>query len=61
MTDFLKGNFKVKNEVKNSEQIAEVSTEQAFEREAMKRLGGSICFVSKQRVNWGEVQNKLKE
>ena len=31
----------------------EETLEDRFEREAMQKLGGSIAFVSKKKVNWG--------
>lgn len=51
MSDFLKGNFETKRKVNIKEKDAE-SLEERFEREALKRLGGSICFVSKRKVMW---------
>ena len=53
MSDLLKGNFKTKNEVKIKE-ILEPSLEERFEREALKKLGGSIAYVSKRRVMWNK-------
>jgi hypothetical protein len=53
MNDLLKGNFKTKNEVKIKE-ILEPSLEERFEREALKKLGGSIAYVSKRRVMWNK-------
>jgi len=50
MSDVLKGNFEPKQSVQAEEKT--ISTEEKFEREAMKRLGGSICFVSKKKVKW---------
>jgi hypothetical protein len=47
----LKGNFETKNEVSGPEE-QEKTLEQQFEKEATKRLGGSIAFVSKQKVMW---------
>ena len=56
MSDLLKGNFKTKKEVKPEEPAnkEEDSLETQFEREALKRLGGSIAFVSKKKVMWSE-------
>ena len=51
MNDFLKGNFEVKNKLDGEDGKAE-SLEDRFEREALKRLGGSIAFVSKKKVRW---------
>jgi len=51
MSDLLKGNFQVRNDVIDAP-TTEISLEARFEREIMNRLGGSICFVSKQKVAW---------
>jgi len=51
MSDILKGNFPTKRTVK-VEQKPEDSLEDRFEREALKKLGGSIAFVSKKKVSW---------
>ena len=50
MSDLLRGNFKPKRQV-TAEKAAE-DLEERFEREALKRLGGSIAFVSKKKVKW---------
>jgi hypothetical protein len=53
MSSVLKGNFQTKKEVKVEETRADAdNAEDRFEREAMKRLGGSIAFVSKKKVMW---------
>ncbi len=54
MSEFLKGNFKIKREVDSPDAGEEESLEKRFEREALKKLGGSIAFVSKKKVLWGE-------
>jgi hypothetical protein len=51
MSDLLKGNFKTRNEVVAPEMLPE-TLEDRFERTALKRLGGSIAFVSKKKVMW---------
>ena len=51
MPDILKGNFKTKNPVSGEPQ-GEKSLEDKFEKAALKRLGGSIAFVSKRKVMW---------
>lgn len=52
MTSVLKGNFQPQKQVeKKTEQVAD-DLESQFEREALKRLGGSIAFVSKNKVTW---------
>lgn len=55
MPDVLKGNFATKKKVAAATDDGD-SLEKRFEREALKRLGGSIAFVSKKRVDW-----KLKD
>jgi len=51
LADVLKGNFIPKKKVTVSEH-EEGDLESRFEREALKRLGGSIAFVSKKKVKW---------
>ena len=51
MSELLKGNFDVKNKVVEKEKGSE-NLEERFEREILKKIGGSICFVSKQKVIW---------
>lgn len=51
MSDILKGNFNTKNKVVAPEAQPE-TLEDRFERTALKRLGGSIAFVSKKKVMW---------
>jgi hypothetical protein len=51
MTQLLKGNFAVKKPVETGE--AEEDLTSRFEREALKRLGGSIAFVSKKKFLYG--------
>ena len=52
MTELLKGNFKTKNIVSDKGDKENESLEQRFEKEALKKLGGSIAFVSKKKVMW---------
>ncbi len=51
MSDILRGNFKTKNPIQ-TEPEGEKTLEDKFEKEALKRLGGSIAFVSKRKVMW---------
>jgi hypothetical protein len=51
MANVLKGNFSTKKPVA-ADQKAPESLEERFEREALKKLGGSIAFVSKKKVTW---------
>ena len=59
MNDILKGNFKTTKPVNAPLEAKENSFEERFEQEALKRLGGSIAFVSKQKVVWDD--NDLKK
>lgn len=51
MPKILKGNFETRNPVNVGPEKSK-SLEERFEREALKRLGGSIAFVSKKKVAW---------
>lgn len=59
MSEFLKGNFKTKEEVDSPETGEDDSLEKRFEREALKKIGGSIAFVSKKKVFWGDKDMKV--
>ncbi len=50
MNDLLKGNFQTKKSVSGVED--QESIEDRFEREVLKKLGGSISFVKKKKVKW---------
>lgn len=54
MSSVLKGNFTTGKTVSapKEEQVQSKDLESMFENEAMKRLGGSIAFVSKKKVAW---------
>lgn len=54
--EFLKGNFTPKNKVVEEDKAE--TLEERFEREALKRLGGSIAFVSKKKVMWDNKGDK---
>ena len=43
----LKGNYKLKNQIKKKKLSQEEELEMKFEKEAQKRLGGSMVYVSK--------------
>jgi hypothetical protein len=61
MKEFLKGNYKLDAVIKESEAEAEAGATQAFERKALSRLGGSICFVSKKNFLWEGDSTKKQE
>jgi len=52
MKEFLKGNYKAATEIKEPVGEARSQLEAEFERKALSRLGGSICFVSKKAFIW---------
>lgn len=52
MKEFLKGNYKVDTEIKEAVDEERSQLEAEFERKALSRLGGSICFVSKKAFVW---------
>ena len=52
MTEYLKGNYELKVEIEERQEDAEASATDEFERKALSRLGGSICFVSKKGFLW---------
>lgn len=47
----LKGNYKLRS-INKKKLTEEEQLEEAFEKEAKKRLGGSMVYVSKKKVNW---------
>jgi hypothetical protein len=51
MRQFLRGNYTLDVVIEEPEKGAEDATD-AFERRALSRLGGSICFVSKKGFLW---------
>ena len=50
MKEYLKGNYTL--EVTIKEPTVEIDQTEAFEKKALSRLGGSICFVSKKGFLW---------
>jgi len=50
--NFLKGSYKLKNKIKKKKLTKEQKLEQEFESNAKKRIGGSMVYVSKDKVNW---------
>jgi hypothetical protein len=51
MTEFLKGNYALKSDIRETA-ADEPDTTDEFEKKALSRLGGSICFVSKKGFLW---------
>jgi len=54
MTSVLKGNFQAAKAVDAKTRAEPDDLESRFEREAMKKLGGSIAYVAKKKVKWAE-------
>lgn len=58
MNQYLKGNYTLDVTIVDPNEAAEDNTS-AFERKALSRLGGSICFVSKKAFLWtGEANER---
>jgi hypothetical protein len=51
MKEFLKGNYKVEADIEETKDETADSTDE-FEKKALSRLGGSICFVRRKGFIW---------
>jgi hypothetical protein len=49
--EFLKGNYTLKTVIKEPA-VSDTNSTDEFEKKALSRLGGSICFVSKKGFLW---------
>ena len=52
MKEFLKGNYKLDRVIEEPEDAENAGATDEFEKKALSRLGGSICFVSKKGFLW---------
>lgn len=52
MSSVLKGNYETGNKIEAGKKKEAATLEEKFEHEALKRLGGSIAYVSKKKVTW---------
>ena len=52
MTEYLKGNYRVDAKITEPAEAKEAKSTEEFERKALARLGGSVCFVSKKGFLW---------
>lgn len=52
MSEYLKGNYKLDVSIDATTDDEESSATSDFEKKALARLGGSICFVSKKGFLW---------
>ena len=50
MNEYLKGNYELDAKIEEAADVADSADE--FERKALSRLGGSICFVSTKKLMW---------
>ncbi|MBF0166030.1 MAG: hypothetical protein HQL45_00250 [Alphaproteobacteria bacterium] len=57
MTSVLKGNFQAAKSVEAKDKPEADDLDSRFEREAMKKLGGSIAYVAKKKIKWAEDEN----
>ena len=62
MSEYLKGNYSVDSNRQpsgsiKSEEEAEHSPQQEFERRALAKLGGSIAFIAKPSLVWNGDDN----
>ena len=58
MSEFLKGNYKLDAKIEDKADATDSTDE--FEKKALSRLGGSICFVSKKSLIWNGDKDKAK-
>lgn len=58
MTSVLKGNFQTARAVSPRTNSEAEDLDTRFEREAMKKLGGSIAYVAKKKIKWAEGDGK---
>ena len=58
MPEFLKGNYKLDAKIEDNADATDSTDE--FEKKALSRLGGSICFVSKKSLIWNGDKDKAK-
>lgn len=58
MSSVLKGNFTPAKTVEAKNTAEADDLDSRFEREAMKKLGGSIAYVAKKKVKWADEDDK---
>lgn len=52
MTQYLRGNYELEVVIVEPDDAEAADATDAFEKKALSRLGGSICFVSKKGFLW---------
>lgn len=62
MSELLRGNFKVKNEVEANETVDTVTAfNNEFRRKAMESIGGSMVFIEREKLFWDESKEEDKK
>jgi hypothetical protein len=66
MSDFLKGNFKIKNEVLEKESLSknENKLKQELRKAALNSIGGSMVYVERTDFTWNgeeDIEKKSNE
>jgi hypothetical protein len=62
VNQYLRGNYDLKVVIEETAEAVEATSTDEFERKALSRLGGSICFVSKKGFLWkGEDGSRTKD
>ena len=62
MSQLLRGNFQVKNEVIVDETVdAATSFNNEFRKKAMESIGGSMVFIEREKLIWDESKTEGKE
>ena len=62
MSELLRGNFKVKNEVKVNEAVDTVAAfNNEFRKKALESIGGSMVFIEREKLFWDDSKEEGKE
>ena len=62
MSEFLKGNFKVKREINLDVEVDEKKLKaEEYKKKALASLGGSMVFVEREKLFWQEDDKESKE
>lgn len=62
MSELLRGNFKVKNEVEVNEAVDTVTAfNNEFRKKALESIGGSMVFIEREKLFWDDSTEEGKE
>ena len=50
--DIIKGNYKLKKKIKKIKLSKSEALEEKFEKEVSIRIGGSMVYINKKKINW---------